>query len=619
MCEAARFHSGLAFASIVLTAGLARAGDIVPFTSEAGSRGLNFTMMPYPPISGYYGFGCGFADFDSDGDRDVIVVGAANGRVGLFENVGGTFIDRSLTSGIFPMTALSSFATADYDNDGDEDLLLTRVIEPSGLYRNDGNFTFTEVTFAAGIDTARLAKGACWGDYDGDGWIDLFICNYFYFFGPPGASENQLYRNNGDGTFEDVAPALSLNSDGASLEAVWTDYDRDGDLDLYVSNDRGPYAGFPANELYRNDGGTFTDVSQSSGADARLFSMGLACGDLDSNGRVDFFCTNTTDPAPPLFGAFPLLLGSPKGTFTQAQDLWGVAHPTTNWGWGSTFFDWNNDGRLDLYVHDQFSPNSLFQNNGRPPLVDVAAAAGIEGSNLASYCSAFGDVDGDGDIDVLMNNMGEAVTLFINKEGEKRNAVSFRVISTASRAAAVGANASLTVGKTTLYRESYAGGNSYLGQNELNLHFGLDAATTATSAVVRWPANGPTRTFSSIPANHTWTIYPPAKLGDGDQDGDIDAADRVALCDALGNVEPGTELFDFDGNFVVGSSDVMALKTLFLAAGLKWSDLNGDNHVDAADLAIILGAWGSTDCVKDLDGSGEVSATDLSILLGDWS
>lgn len=616
-----RSHCAVAIALSLLGTRALAGGVITPFTSEASTRGLSYSMMPYPPMSGYYGFGCGFVDFDQDRDVDVIVVGAANGRVGFFENIGGTFVDRSLTSGIFPMTGLSSFAVSDYDHDGDLDLFLSRALDQSLFFRNDGGFHFTDVTFAAGIDSLRLSKGACFGDFDGDGFEDLFIANY-YWDPTPETPENQLFRNQGDGTFVDVAPALGMNDPGAGLQPVWTDYDRDGDLDLYLNNDRGTYPGFSGNLLYRNDGGTFTEVGGSTNAGVKLFAMGLACGDLDGNGYVDFYCTNTTDLVPPLSGAFPLLLGSKSGNFVQAQAAYGIAHPTTTWGWGSTFFDWNNDGRLDLYVHDQFATNSLFQNDGTLPLVDVAAAAGITGSNLASYCTAYGDIDNDGDVDVLMNNLGESVTLFVNREGEKRNVVRLRVVSVSSKVEAIGANASVTVGRTTMYRESYAGGNSYLGVNELTLHFGLGAATVANSAVVHWPANGPMRTLSSIPAGHLWDVYPPSKLGDADQDGDIDAVDRTALCAAIGPVTHsgllGTEMLDFDGDFIVGPSDVAAFSAAYGKAGLRWSDLTGDGHVDAADLAVLLGAWGSADCQKDLNGDGAITAADLSILLGDW-
>lgn len=595
-------------------------GDIVPFSNEAAPRGIAYSMMAYPPISGFYGFGCALADLDADGDEDAVLLGAASGQVGIYENVGGSFVDRSGTSGIFPMTSLSSMAIADYDRDGDEDMFLSRVLEPSLLFRNDGGFHFTDVTLSAGIDTQRMTKGACWGDCDGDGDVDLFLCNYVLFFAPPEASRNQLYRNNGDGTFTDVAPELGLDDDGASLQAVWTDFDRDGDADLYLSNDRGPGPTGKPNRLYRNEGdGTFTEIGDPSGAGVRLCSMGLACGDVDGNGLVDLYCTNKNDTTPPpLFGAFPLLLQASPGTFGQGQEAWGVAHPTATWGWGSTFFDWNNDGLLDLYVHDQFAPNSLFENRGSPPLVDVAAEAGIAGSSNASYCSAFGDVDDDGDIDVLMNSMGENVSLYINNEGGRRGgAIRFRVTDLSSRSAAVGASVELVVGGVARYRESYAGGNGYLGQSAMSLHVGLGEATVATSGIVRWPANGPVRTFSSIPAG-CWTIHPPARLGDVDADGDVDLDDRTAFCAARGPVVSGTEILDFDGDFTIGAGDVAEFRDRYVTPKRLWSDLDLDGTVNAADLAVLLGAWGSPDCAADLDGDGTVAAADLSLLLGDW-
>lgn len=596
------------------------AGDgVAPFTSEAAPRGLSYSVMAYPPQSGFYGFGCGFVDFDSDGDLDAISLGDPSGRVGLFENLGGgVFVDRTFTSGIAPLTALSSFACADYDLDGDLDIFLTRFQQPSRLIRNEGAFQFTVLTSGTGLGVNRRSKGACWGDYDNDGYPDLFVCNYYYFGGGSNSSRNQLFRNNGDGTFTETGLALGLGSEGAALQAVWTDSDRDGDLDLYVSNDRGTYKGFPPNEFYLNNGdGTFTEIGAANGADAALLSMGLACGDLDGNGRVDFYCTNTTDEVPPLYGEFPLLLQDADGMFTQAQGGWGVARPTETWGWGASFFDWNNDGHLDLYVHDQFQPNKLLQNDGAPPLVDVTAAAGIGGSSLASYCSAFGDIDGDGDLDVLMNNLGEPLTLFVNQEGAKRAFISLRVVGERSLAEAIGASAELRTGKRVLYRESHAGGNSYLGQNEMRLHFGLGAAAGADEVAVRWPSLGPTRTLGPVPAG-LWSVYPPGRLGDADLDGVIDHADRLAMVAAVGAVTPGREMLDFDGDFSVSASDLAAFRTRLEAEGGRWADLTGDGTVDAGDLAILLGAWGEGAGLADLDTDGAIGGGDLSLLLSDW-
>jgi hypothetical protein len=610
---------GVSALVLAAMARVAAADDISPFTSEAATRGLAYSVMTYPPQSGFYGFGCGFVDFDSDGDLDVITLGDPTGRVGLFENLGGgVFENRTFTSGIAPLTALSSFACADYDLDGDVDIFLTRFQQPSRLIRNEGGFQFTVLTTGTGLGVNRRTKGACWGDYDNDGDPDLFVCNYYYFGGGSNASRNQLFRNNGDGTFTETGLALGLGSEGASLQAVWTDADRDGDLDLYVSNDRGTYKGFPPNEFYLNNGdGTFTETGASNGADARLFSMGLACGDLDGNGRVDFYCTNTIDEVPPLLGEFPLLMQGSDGMFVQAQSLWGAATPTTDWGWGASFFDWNNDGNLDLYVHDQFSPNKLLQNDGQPPLVDVTAASGAGGSSLASYCSAFGDIDGDGDLDLVMNNLGEPLTLLVNREGAKRAFISLRVVGVHSLAEAIGASAELSVAGRTLYRENHAGGNSYLGQNEMRLHFGLGAAAAGEQVTVRWPSLGPMRTLAPVPAGN-WSVYPPSRLGDADHDGIAAHGDRLAMAAALGAVEQGTEVFDFDGDFAISGTDFLAFRKRFVSEGGRWADLSGDGTVDAADLAILLGAWGGGAGLADLDADGVIGGGDLSLLLSDW-
>ncbi|MDZ4829955.1 MAG: FG-GAP-like repeat-containing protein [Phycisphaerae bacterium] len=614
-------------ASVLLTSAYAAVasagGGISPFTSEAVQRGLSFTLMNFPQQTGFYGFGCGFADLDGDGDQDALILGGASWRVGVFENLGdGTFTDRTLTSGMPPMSGLSALATADYDGDGDVDVFLSRAFETAVLFQNDGGFSFTDVTFPAGIDAARVGKGVCWGDYNGDGYVDLYICNYRNITEDPTTSDNFLYHNNGDGTFTDVAAAVGVNSDSPSLEAVWTDFDRDGDLDLYVCNDRGTTPGDPGNELFRNDGGVFTDIGAATGTDVKIDAMGLACGDFDADGLVDFYVTNTSGPELIPYQEFPLLLSQGDGTFLREELLWGVAHPSTFWGWGAFFFDWNNDGRLDLYAVNQQTTNSLFQNNGAPAAVDVTAAAqigGPVGPGRSTYCAAFADIDGDGDLDILINALTGPATLHINHEGSKRNWVGLHVIGVGPNTTAIGANAEITANRATQFQEIYSGGNSYLGQNQQELHFGLGRATSVSSAAVRWPSNGPVRTFTSMPAGVRWNIYPPARLGDSDLDGDVDFADRVALCAAINTpVTLGVEMLDFNGDFVINAQDLAAFKAQFTSAGGRWSDLDADGVVGGADLANILGAWGSATCLFDLNADGTVDAADLSILLGDW-
>lgn len=611
-----------AIIATIASAAPALAGDIAPYTEEAVARGIVMQGITFPPQTGFYGFGCGFSDLDNDGDPDVVVLTNDALRVGIFENVGGTFIDRTLTCGIPSLDSPSSFAAGDYDGDGDRDLFVTRVLKPSKLYRNDGNFQFVDVSVAAGIlQVNRISKAASWTDYNNDGWIDLYVCNYRFAPGGPGASDNHLYRNNGNGTFTQLSASVGLNSDSPTLECVWTDYDNDGDLDVYLSNDRGVTPGDPGNEFFRNDGGVFTEIGASNGTQIQLDSMGLACGDFNRDGHIDFYMTNTTFDVPDPEWDFPLLLGGKRGNFVEAQDVWGVDQPSPDWGWGCSFFDWNNDGWLDLYVVNMFEPNSLFQNTGAPPTTNVAAAANITGSSGAKgakYCAAVADVDGDGDLDMLNNDQGTAVTLHINHEGEKRSYVRFRVVGVWPNTGAIGASARIVAGGASQMQEIYAGGNGYLVQNEEIIHFGLGDATVVDSATIRWPSNGPTRQLTSVPASHTWLIWPPASLGDTDGDADFDFTDRAAIASSFGAVTPGEERFDLDGDFEVDAADLAAFRLKYEAAGFRWADLDGDGVVGGADLGLLLGAWGSANPLYDLDGDGLVLGSDLGIVLGGW-
>lgn len=601
--------------------------SIAPFTSEAGGRGLVFAMDGYPTSTDFHGSGCGFADLDGDDDADVILLGGVGDAVGIFANLGdGEFTDRSYACGIPPLSGLSGFATADFDGDGLVDIVISRVLGPTKLYRNLGGFQFIDATTAAGITTERITKGVACGDFDGDGWVDIYLCNFIATPADPEAGRNQLYRNLGDGTFEEMGAELGVDGKGMSFQAVWTDIDRDGDLDLYLSNDRGYLPLFGPNRLWRNDGGFLTEIGSAAGAGVALNSMGLACGDFNGDGFTDFYCTNTPQSPPPISGQNPLLLSTQETTFVQAQVAWAVGAPSTSFGWGCTFLDFDNDGNLDLYVVNASSPNRLYRHTGVPPAEDVAEQADIAGLvgdwTIASYGIACADVNGDGAPDLLLNPQNAAVSLHINHEGLKRRWLVLRVVGEWPNTAAIGANAEIAFASAganrTAFREIYAGGNGYLGQNEQVLHFGLDQATHA-SAIVRWPSGGPIRTLTNIPADHRWTILPPSMLGDADRSGQLEFAERLAQCAALGAVALGTELFDFDGDFVIGAADRSAFRDRFEEEGGLWADIDGSGTVGGADLAILLGAWGSGDCLADLDGDGIVGGADLATLLGAWT
>ncbi len=479
------------------------AGSIEPFTEEAVKRGAVYVMQGWPQTYGHLGFGCGFADLDSDGDPDIVLIGSEDGGVGIFENDGtGTFIDRSQDNGIPSLPQGSGFAAGDADGDGDLDLYFTQIGLPNVLMRNDGGFQFTDVTSAAGVGDAAASESACFGDFNRDGWLDLYVVNYRNITPD---SRNRLYRNLGNGTFDDVAPEQGVDDAGYGFQAAWFDYDRDGDADLYLSNDKGFKPPFLVNRLWRNDGGQFENVSKESGTDVALNSMGLACGDFDGNGWSDLYCTNG-----PGGGGMnnPLLLNQGDGTFVRAEALWGVENPFLSWG--ALFFDFDNDGRQDLYVNNMNDPNTLYWHTKGLPCPEIGAEAMVTGNDGKSFSSAVADVDGDGDLDLLLNNLGSNVELFINHEGEKRNWIRCRLVGSGNNVFAVGAGLGVRVGDTWRFREVLAGGNGYKGQNELTIHVGLDDATMVDEVVAYWP-DGTTTTVENVPANQVLTIYEPGR------------------------------------------------------------------------------------------------------------
>jgi len=602
----------------ILIGGIAFAGDeVVPFTSEAFERGIQYTMQQYPPLFGYSGFGMAFADLDLDGDEDLVLLGRSNGLTGFFENDGsGTFLNRTFDVAMFPLTEPSVVLAFDYDGDRDLDLFIGQYLgDANRLYRQDAPWTFTDVSEEAGIAESLPTKGASVADFDGDGWLDLYTCQYII----PGAGDsirNRLYRNRGDGTFERVGAAWGAESPRASLQSIWSNTDGDTWPDLYLSNDRGPFTG--PNQLFRNEEGVLVEISESSGADASLFSMGIAAGDLNRDGRPDFYLTNIADPVPPLLGANPLLVSRPDGTWEERQELWGVAHHTLSWA--AILWDFDNDTDLDLYVNDQFDANNLYLNPGSPPMTDVTASADLGGTAGASYVSIVGDVDGDGDLDMVQNNHGDNVALYINHHGDVRNWLRVRIVGEHPNHHAIGATARCRTGTLRQWAEVRVGGNGYLGQSETVLHFGMGPHDRADEITVRWPNGGPVRVLADLPAGELWTAYPPSRLGDVDGDGLVDTEDWAAFgVWGLGPLEPGREMLDFDGDGTLGSADVEAFWGV--ASGRR-GDLDGDGAVGGSDLAAMLASWGSSQgepaSTADLDLDGMVNGADLTILLGQW-
>jgi hypothetical protein len=497
--------------------------------------------------------GVGFIDCDNSGVLSALVVNGStvdryrNGgdlMVTLYRQVGNhagggapKFEDATQAAGLTRKGWGMGVAVADFDNDGVLDIFVTGY-GGNALYRGRGNCTFEDVTEKAGVRGSGFMTGAAWADYDKDGFVDIFVSRYVHVdlsnvaafgtckfrgivvqCGPWGMTgeTDLLYHNRGDGTFEEVSQKAGVSDPNGyyGLGVVWGDYDNDGWPDLYVANDTGP------NFLYHNNhDGTFTDEGMLAGAalssegDADG-SMGVDFGDYDHDGRLDIFVTNFADQEDNLYHG----LGA-KG-FDDVSWKAGVAKPSYPYvKWGTGFCDFDNDGWLDLFVAsghvypqmDQLEgiarykePLLLHMNNHDGTFTESAAAAGLSAVPVASRRgAAFGDVANDGNVDVLLLNVGEAPTLLMNHGVAGNHRVEFRLMGTRSNRAAIGARVTVRAGKLVQFSE-VRGGASYLSQNDLRLHFGLGKAAVADSVEVLWPS-GVVERFADVAADRIYVF-----------------------------------------------------------------------------------------------------------------
>jgi hypothetical protein len=407
-------------------------------------------------------------------------------------------------------------AVGDYDNDGDPDVYLT-AFGPNALLRNDGG-RFTDVTAAAGVGDDRWSTSASFFDYDRDGDLDLFVANYVDFtvagnkkcFDAAGARDycmpsvyrpvpDRLFRNDGGGRFTDVTEAAGiLQADGPGLGVAAADFDGDGWSDLFVANDGA------ANQLWMNRrDGTFVDRGLVSGTAYNAEglpegSMGVAAGDFDGDGDEDLFVTNLPRETNTLY------VNDGKGLFRDATDAWGLGVPSApHTGFGTEWLDYDSDGWLDLFVANGAvtivealrgtsypfqETNRLFHNSGRPPFRDASAEAGAALSlPEVSRGAAVGDLDNDGDVDVLVTNNNGPARLLLNVSPRRGAWLQVLLAGVTDNRDGLGARVGIVRdGAPTLWRRVYTDG-SYLTAADRRVHFGLGAARPR-EIVVHWPS-----------------------------------------------------------------------------------------------------------------------------------
>jgi len=463
-------------------------------------------------------------DFDGDGFLDLLAttVNPCDHAAYYHNNGDGTFTDRSKDSGLSRQLGGLGAQQTDFDGDGRVDVLINRggwqggaIRQRRSLLRNNGDGTFSDVTRAAGLaDPFYPSQASGWADYDGDGDLDVYFGNED---GAAGPSPSQLFRNNGDGTFADVATAAGVTNDRMAKGVGWGDHDNDGDPDLYVSN-IGP------NRLYRNDGdGTFTDVAPELGVTepvGRSFSTWF--WDYDNDGWLDIFVAPfdaTVEDVvrdylgQPTEGARPRLYRNDgQSGFEDVTAAVGLDRVLLVMG--SSFGDIDNDGLEDIYLgtgappYQALVPNVMYWNEGGRRFYDVTAAAGV-GHLPKGHGIAFGDVDNDGDQDVYLEAGGfypsdaSPNALFENLGTPGRHWLTVKLVGTRANRAAIGARLKLVVVDSGREREIHrmVGTGSSFGANSLQAEIGLGEATEVRSLEVLWPGSGARQTLSSIPAD----------------------------------------------------------------------------------------------------------------------
>ena len=489
-------------------------------------------------------------DYDRDGWPDIYFTNAPSVEMALkgqkapgalyHNNHDGTFTDVTEKSGLNSPCFAMGGAVGDYDNDGWPDLYLT-CFGGNVLYHNNGDGTFTDVTAKAGVADGRWSTGASFGDYDGDGFLDLMVTNYVDFHlddlpgfgkapnckyrgidvqcGPRGlkGAGDALFHNQGDGTFRDVSKAAGVSDPNGyyGLGVVWVDFNNTGRPDIYIANDSTPKF------LYKNLGnGKFQDIGLESGTavsedGSEQASMGIAIGDYLHSGRPSLYVTNFSDENDVLYR------NDGNWNFTDVSYASGVALPSLPFvKWGTAFVDLDNDGWLDLitvtgHVYPQVDtlpsgatyrePKLLRMNQKGGNFCDASGQAGPALSEKrVSRGLAVADLFNDGNVDMVVGDIDGAPMILRNHGVPGRHWVSFELAGTKSNRLAIGARIKVIAGGMTQTDEIHSGG-SYLSQNDLRLHFGLNAATKIDRVEIFWPS-GKTDTLTDLAVDQFYSV-----------------------------------------------------------------------------------------------------------------
>jgi enediyne biosynthesis protein E4 len=522
----------------------------IEFTDVSAQSGIHFKHnsgafgKKYLPET--LGSGCAFIDFDNDGFQDILIVNSTawperktpKGFLSLYHNnQNGTFTDVTRQAGLAVEMYGIGVAVADYDNDGNEDIYIT-CVGPNRLFRNLGNSKFVDVTTKAGVGDPSFSVAAVWFDYDNDGHLDLFVANYVEWsvekdqlcsldgknksYCTPQTYQGQsptLYRNKGNGTFENVTQRAGLNDPSCkSLGVALFDYNSDGRMDLFVANDTEP------NKLYKNNGnGTFTDEAVAAGvafsdAGTARAGMGVDAGDFDGSGRQGIVVGNFTNESMALYR------NEGNGLFTDEAPNSGIGKMSAqSLTFAVFFFDYDLDGLLDVFaanghVSDDISvvqpnvkyaqPPHLFRNKGKKKFEEMTGKLGRALQRaIVGRGAAYGDIDNDGDLDLLITSNNGPARLLRNENGNQNDLLRIKTVGTKSNRDGIGARVTVKTAKGAKMFSMVKTGSSYCSQSELPLVFGLGAPEEGKTLSVEivWPS-GQKETIADVKPNQSLTI-----------------------------------------------------------------------------------------------------------------